>query len=1584
MSSSQLNVQASASHNAKQLPVAASAGRQQATVNGTAGDKHVQTEMGLLLNRAGNTMGAHNFNTLQQELRRRRNAYGKDHIAELVWRTAVYDTDFRVLKAIVMPGGIWQEAIHGCWTQLELPMALLHAFKLNSKSLLHEAIVHAGKENMSEVVELIVAKNSSILSFRDAFFDDMNPSELAITRQVPHSIVLSLSPKTVASLWEMDTPKGDPNPLRCVLQTLKKPGVTWKPVALSYYQTLRDQLQTRRSEVIEAKEAAKAAQELKKKKKQFQQQKQRQREENLRLAKLVLDNLPEILTRSEWEKENQQDFEIKMAVLLTEDNIEALISNPQLAMSYNRRLCEGLLLAANNGKAAAIPGLKNVLRMRLPAMLQLRSVSCGIMHFTNSLCLRSITWEKLSCSNQLQPPRIQLLENSIDQGQTAGVEIMLEMNAYLLGNCAKPPLCVAVQKQHPLNLVNMLILPSKKYRPKGLEELDKECSALGYAMQAGQPELVKAIIPWTRMDHKFYLTLPDHDSKTADDGLKGAKQSRGKAQKASTSTSVYPLMYALELGQPSWLTSICSAAKAFFLLSADKVDCTQLEVSYTDAAKGRVFSPEAEKACTEAMSQWADTSAGANNPPTALAIELGQVHAAEILLAAHANALKTILKDMEETTPLHKAIDMGNIKFVKRFAELWQEGVKAKRIAATAMDTACSNVTPLLRAVQSQKFAIAELLVHAGADPLHTCKPAGKPNAKPCSPAPLTAVMDHIPAGDQKLERAGLSLITLMISKAAYIKAQLKGGKAKAELHASKKQLIAEVGPALMYQAVSKSLLRIGAHLSRLNIDVTEVPADGVSHARCASPLLLLIEAAQQRCVYSCLWEPRKGYNAAVAEGNLPTVTVSSTAKREAAEQMLQNVLNSWTISKTAKAAHPIMLPQDQQKILDWLFAHKQVTINKFTKGKAEQRLLVQQTIDANSLGLLRLLVEHVKLSCSNCFLHSIVADAPFELLVVLMKAAGGLDTAHPELKSPLIHKAVEAGRMDVLQKLIGFGVMLKAWDALGNTPLHAAVKFKDEAVRHQMTVLLLTHAPTLSKEINKKGQKPVDVISHKKKLRDWFEAVEQEVRLSQKSDAEKEHNELAESVKSSSDDEGEEEEKEAHAAAKVKASQAELPLPQKAKPGAEFDGVKSALMDHVPADLPTKDELAPLQPLAAPAEEAAAPMSEEQLVDSLIGLPWEFIINKDARQEWARMDRPFRLMVIKRLQRIGEGQWDMDGGTEQRLSEVRGLEVYRTLLTRGGRIVFEVAVDYSQTAHTWKEMLRLWVITLDHEKYECELNNIAQGHSKSVQARDNMKLRAMGTADAAKCDLSTRLPKVYEALGEETDGQEERPRAEHLTDVELREHFPAASSSQDTYTLLKFYNLSKDLVRTVLQDMNDAEVDFPFRVSPSEQYIIENDPDPPSSIVLVGRSGTGKTTCAVFRMWARWLTFHHHSTEPFHQIFLTANPKLRSEVAKQFHRLRAAILRDSEESKRLEELSKQDYSSLKDIPSDAFPLFWTTKQYLRAVDATLPEAPLGAGPFFPRLDGGALKYAEHAHNEEMGGIESMIDLDPGFAEDED
>lgn len=63
--------------------------------------------------------------------------------------------------------------------------------------------------------------------------------------------------------------------------------------------------------------------------------------------------------------------------------------------------------------------------------------------------------------------------------------------------------------------------------------------------------------------------------------------------------------------------------------------------------------------------------------------------------------------------------------------------------------------------------------------------------------------------------------------------------------------------------------------------------------------------------------------------------------------------------------------------------------------------------------------------------------------------------------------------------------------------------------------------------------------------------------------------------------------------------------------------------------------------------------------------------------------------------------------------------------------------------------MHTLQVITLDHAKYERELNNIPKSHSKSIQARDNMKLRPV-MSELPKSDLKARLPKLYRALEED------------------------------------------------------------------------------------------------------------------------------------------------------------------------------------------------------------------------------------------
>eukprot|EP00961_Rhodomonas_salina_P075112 1008438-Rhodomonas_salina.7 len=51
-----------------------------------------------------------------------------------------------------------------------------------------------------------------------------------------------------------------------------------------------------------------------------------------------------------------------------------------------------------------------------------------------------------------------------------------------------------------------------------------------------------------------------------------------------------------------------------------------------------------------------------------------------------------------------------------------------------------------------------------------------------------------------------------------------------------------------------------------------------------------------------------------------------------------------------------------------------------------------------------------------------------------------------------------------------------------------------------------------------------------------------------------------------------------------------------------------------------------------------------------------------------------------------------------------------------------------------------------------------------------------------------------------------------------------------------------------------------------------------------VGRSGTGKTSIAVGRMWELYRHWHENvkpiSDEPYHQVFVTANKVLRDQVA--------------------------------------------------------------------------------------------------------
>ncbi len=65
---------------------------------------------------------------------------------------------------------------------------------------------------------------------------------------------------------------------------------------------------------------------------------------------------------------------------------------------------------------------------------------------------------------------------------------------------------------------------------------------------------------------------------------------------------------------------------------------------------------------------------------------------------------------------------------------------------------------------------------------------------------------------------------------------------------------------------------------------------------------------------------------------------VASESRSFSVREMLDAVLKTWSVSKTAKAVHSGMHPDDQETILEWMLDHQDVTITRFARVSIPSR----------------------------------------------------------------------------------------------------------------------------------------------------------------------------------------------------------------------------------------------------------------------------------------------------------------------------------------------------------------------------------------------------------------------------------------------------------------------------------------------------------------------------------------------------------------------------------------------------------------------------------------------------------------------
>ena len=479
--------------------------------------------------------------------------------------------------------------------------------------------------------------------------------------------------------------------------------------------------------------------------------------------------------------------------------------------------------------------------------------------------------------------------------------------------------------------------------------------------------------------------------------------------------------------------------------------------------------------------------------------------------------------------------------------------------------------------------------------------------------------------------------------------------------------------------------------------------------------------------------------------------------------------------------------------------------------------------------------------------------------------------------------------------------------------------------------------------------------------------------------------------------------------------------------------------------------------------------------------LPWEVDCTdrvwKVMRSK--KVDNNMRKRIIEKVQMLANGRWSktlckrLEGEPKK-----HGIHLYESKLTKGQRILWEETVAFSgrlsdlpenrlreetSEGRIYSDIIRVWDIVLDHDKLQRSIDHIVKSHDRGMHCLIKKRLKGLpAESQNANTPSGERLPNKYvdPNIPAESINKKNIPKKTHPRENLSQMFFPPASANEQEYHILKFYSFNTPLVRTVLESDTSTKVDFPFKITELEHAIVNLRPNPQTPIILLGRSGTGKTTCCLYRLWDNFQRYweraatagphipqyvrpveaygsdskiesptsstdqdgcgidsrplatkcneyedcqdleksdvcgsscFHHSEqglecdddvtgnsngpcmyEHLHQIFITKNTVLCSEVEKNFKDLCRAC---PAAEQRLQFEDRPTPKKIQDVAAEEWPLFLNSRDWLLMLDASLPGE-----TFFKRAEDGTLERKIEGWGEE----DNHLQFIPAFESDEE
>ncbi|NXJ66937.1 TRNK1 protein, partial [Rostratula benghalensis] len=291
------------------------------------------------------------------------------------------------------------------------------------------------------------------------------------------------------------------------------------------------------------------------------------------------------------------------------------------------------------------------------------------------------------------------------------------------------------------------------------------------------------------------------------------------------------------------------------------------------------------------------------------------------------------------------------------------------------------------------------------------------------------------------------------------------------------------------------------------------------------------------------------------------------------------------------------------------------------------------------------------------------------------------------------------------------------------------------------------------------------------------------------------------------------------------------------------------------------------------PEEEKGKILDIEASVQEFDNMTWEIECTPEALKTLGSkaVPRYLKAKTIMTIKQLGNGEWTR--GLHKPLKHLKAdIQLYEAKLGKGARMLWELAIDFSprcsesaekimeteqtkglpeKSGRVYTEIIRIWAIVLDHCKLDRVLDNICISYNRGLSCILRKKLKGINEGHQNhKVTTQKRVPRCYV---EDLEAEKSKGRT-------VPEYFPPACAAELEYNIMKFHSFSTNMALNIINDVHSS-VEYPFRVGELEYAVIDLNPKPMEPIILIGRSGTGKTTCCLYRLWKKFYSYWEKST---------------------------------------------------------------------------------------------------------------------------